>query len=139
MIMIAVDDCASEKMFVARWERNIHLHLRTMEYNTVELFLDGMEDYLKGPEYLASVSGEELMKKNGAKNEKLVPVETLDQEMISSMKHSKRAFGGNLISVNSYVCGAHCPMTVICCLMLYCAISQKQFSIAVYQFCLLAR
>lgn len=94
MIMIAVDDCASEKMFVARWERNIRLHLRTMEYDTVELFLDGMEDYLKGPEYLASVSGEELMKKNGAKNEKLVPVETLDQEMVSSMKHSKRAFGG---------------------------------------------
>ena len=68
MIMIAVDDCASEKMFVVRWERNIRLHLRTMEYDTVELFLDGMEDYLKGPEHLASVSGEELMKKNGAKN-----------------------------------------------------------------------
>ena len=34
------------------------------------------------------------MKKNGAKNEKLVPVETLDQEMVSSMKHSKRTFGG---------------------------------------------
>lgn len=94
MIMIAVDDCASEKMFVARWGRNIRLHLRTMEYDTVELFLDGMEDYLKGPEYLASVSGEELMKKNGAKNEKLAPVETFDQEVISSMKYSKRAFGG---------------------------------------------
>ena len=94
MVMIAMDDCASEKMFVARWERNIRLHMRTMEYNTVELFLDGMEDYLKGPEYLANVSGEELMKKNGAKNEKLVPVEGFDPEMISSMKHSKRAFGG---------------------------------------------
>ena len=94
MVMMAMDDCASEKMFVARWERNIRLHMRTLEYDTVELFLDGMEDYLKGPEYLASVSGEELMKKNGAKNEKLVPVETLDQEIISSMKHSKRAFGG---------------------------------------------
>ena len=94
MVMIAMDDCASEKMFVARWERNIRLHMRTMEYNTVELFLDGMEDYLKGPEYLANVSGEELMKKNGAKNEKLVPVEDFDPEMISSMKYSKRAFGG---------------------------------------------
>lgn len=94
MIMMAVDDCASEKLFVARWERNIHLHMRILEYNTVELFLDGMEDYLKGPEYLASASGEELMKKNGAKNEKLVPVEDLDPQMISSMKHSKRAFGG---------------------------------------------
>lgn len=94
MVMIAMDDCASEKMFLARWERNIHLHMRTMEYNTVELFLDGMEDYLKGPEYLASVSGEELMKKNGAKNEKLAPVESFDPEMIASMRHSKRAFGG---------------------------------------------
>ncbi|MFR7745896.1 MAG: hypothetical protein ACLU06_00460 [Eggerthellaceae bacterium] len=94
MIMIAMDDCASERMFVTRWERNIHLHMRTMEYDTVELFLDGMEDYLKGPDYLAWVSGEELMKKNGAKNEKLIPVEELDQDVISSMKHSKRAFGG---------------------------------------------
>lgn len=94
MVMIAMDDCASEKMFLERWKRNVRLHMRTMEYNTVELFLDGMEDYLKGPEYLASVSGEELMKKNGAKNEKLTPVETFDQKMISSMKHSKRAFGG---------------------------------------------
>lgn len=94
MVMMAMDDCASEKMFVARWGRNIRLHMRTLEYDTVELFLDGMEDYLKGPEYLASVSGEELMKKNGAKNEKLAPVETFNQEMISSMRHSKRAFGG---------------------------------------------
>ena len=94
MIMIAMDDCASEKMFVARWERNIRLHMRTMEYDTVELFLDGMEDYLKGPQYLAEVSGEELMKKNGAKNEKMAPIEDFDQKMIASMKHSKRAFGG---------------------------------------------
>ena len=94
MVMMAMDDCASEKMFVARWERNIRLHMRTLEYDTVELFLDGMEDYLKGPEYLASVSGEELMKKNGAKNEKLVPVGNVQSRMISSMRHSKRAFGG---------------------------------------------
>lgn len=94
MIMIAVDDCASESMFVRRWERNVHLHMRTMEYNTVELFLDGMEDYLKGPEYLAAVSGEELMKKNGAKNEKLVPVEELDQDMLKSLKIGERTLGG---------------------------------------------
>lgn len=94
MAMIAMDDCASERFFIDRWARNIRLHMRTMEYDTVELFLDGMEDYLKGPDYLATVSGEELMKKNGAKNEKLVPVEDLDQDMIASMKHSDRAFGG---------------------------------------------
>lgn len=77
LIMIAADDCASEKLFLSRMERNIRLHLRTMEYDTADLFLDGFEDYLKGPEYLAQVSGEDLMKKNGAKNEKLVPVEDL--------------------------------------------------------------
>lgn len=77
LIMIAADDCASESAFIARMERNIRLHLRTMEYDTADLFLDGFEDYLKGPDYLAHVSGEDLMKKNGAKNEKLVPVDEL--------------------------------------------------------------
>lgn len=86
LIMIAMDDCASEKLFVTRLGRNIRLHLRTMSYDTVELFLDGFEDYLKGPDYLAHVSGEKLMKTNGAKNEKLVPVGELDQDTIASLK-----------------------------------------------------
>lgn len=93
LIMIASDDCASEKWFISRLNRNIRLHMRTMEYGTVELFLDGLEDYLKGPDYLATVSGEQLMKENGAKNEKMVPVEELPAEY-QNLKVNPRALGG---------------------------------------------
>ncbi len=78
LVMIAMDDCASESMFLARMRRNIRLQLRVMDYNTADLFLDGFEDYLKGPEYLAKADGEMLMKKNGLKNTKLVPIDQLE-------------------------------------------------------------
>lgn len=94
LIMIAVDDCASERLFVERLGRNIRLRLRTMSYDAVELFLDGFEDYLKGPEYLAEVSGEELMRANGAKNEKFVPTEELDQDIVASLKVDPRILDG---------------------------------------------
>lgn len=94
MVMIALDDCASEKMFVRRWERKIHVYMRTMEYNTVELLIKGMEDYLKGPKFLMESDGALLMKENSAMNEKLRPVEELDQEMIASLKYNSRALGG---------------------------------------------
>lgn len=96
LIMIAVDDCASEKLFVTRLGRNVRLHLRTMSYDTVELFLDGFEDYLKGPDYLAHASGEALMKANGAKNEKLVGVEELDRDMMASLKIIPGSLDGTL-------------------------------------------
>lgn len=90
LIMVAVDGRASERLFMTRYWRDVRLKLRSMSYDAVELFLDGLEDYLKGPEYLAHVSGEELMKTNGAKNEKLVPVEELDQSIMSSLKFNPR-------------------------------------------------
>ena len=94
LIMIAMDDCASERVFLARLGRNVRFHLRTMSYETVELFLDGFEDYLKGPEYLARANGEELMKANGAKNEKLVPIEELDADLAAELKADERVFDG---------------------------------------------
>lgn len=92
LIMIAVDDCASESMFIARMERNVRLHLRTMAYETAELLLDGFEDYLKGPKFLENAIGEEIMKKNGAKNEKLIPIEQLNLD-INNMYISPKVLG----------------------------------------------
>ena len=89
LIMIAVDNCATDGLFMARLERNIRMYLRIMAYDTAELFLDGLEDYLKGPDYLAHVSGEKLMKENGARNEKLVPIEELG-ELGSSFTYNKK-------------------------------------------------
>lgn len=80
LTMMAVDNCASNALFMRRLERNLRMYLRIMAYDTADLFIDGFEDYLKGPDYLAHVSGEELMKANGARNEKLIPVEELGVE-----------------------------------------------------------
>ena len=82
LAMIALDDCASERMCVMRLERDIRLYLRCLYYNAADLLLDGLEDYLKGPEYLAQLDGAALMKKHGALNEKMVPVEELDQDVL---------------------------------------------------------
>ena len=83
MTMIAVDGCASEQKFVLRFKRSIRLALRDLDYVAAELTLDGFEDYLKGPEFLAHVDGSLLMKENGAKNEKLLPVDELDADVLA--------------------------------------------------------
>jgi hypothetical protein len=51
-----------------------------MAYDTADLYLDGLEDYLKGPEYFASLDGETVIKENGKKNEKLTLVDNLEEQ-----------------------------------------------------------
>lgn len=78
LVMIAVDECASERMFLARCERNVRIYLRTMNYDAADLLLDGWEDYLKGPSFLKESDGETIMREKGAKNERLVPIDEID-------------------------------------------------------------
>lgn len=93
LIMNALDDCCNEKLFMERFKRNLRLRLRVMDYSSVELMLDGLDDYMKGPEFIKTCSGEELMKSNGAKNEKFVPLEELDQNVVGNLKYNKRLLG----------------------------------------------
>lgn len=80
--MIALDDCASENYFILRLERDIRQRLRYLDYISAEFILDGFDDYLKGPEFLENLDGAALMKANGARNEKLVPIAELDQAIL---------------------------------------------------------
>lgn len=80
--MIALDDCASENYFILRLERDIRQRLRYLDYISAEFILDGFDDYLKGPEFLENLDGAALMKANGARNEKLVPIAELDQALL---------------------------------------------------------
>ena len=82
LAMIALHDCASEPAFILRIRRTVRQNLRDMDYAAAELTLDGLEDYLKGPEYLAEVDGSKLMKENGARNERLTPVAELDRDIM---------------------------------------------------------
>lgn len=97
LIMTAMTDCASQDVFMMRMERGLRLQLRVMAYDAAELLLDGIEDYLKGPEYFASLNGEEVMKRNGAKNEKMIPLEELDPE------YQNLAFNQRMLGDNSYI------------------------------------
>ena len=82
LTMIAVDDCSEERLFMARLRASIRKALRDMDYASAELFLYGLEDYLKGPEFLASADGSAIMKSNGAKNEKSSSVSDADQSLL---------------------------------------------------------
>ncbi|OUO87450.1 hypothetical protein B5F44_06570 [Gordonibacter urolithinfaciens] len=94
LIMIAVDGRSSERLFMLRLLRTFAIYLRSMNYESAELLLDGLEDYLKGPKFLEVVNGEELMKLNGAKNERLVPVDELDRSMLEGLDLESANLGG---------------------------------------------
>lgn len=80
--MIALDDCADEKMFVLRIQRGVRQKLRDMDYQAAEFILDGFEDYLRGPEYLQKLDGAATMIDKGKLNEKLIPVSEMDLELL---------------------------------------------------------
>lgn len=83
LAMIAMDDCAKEGWAIMRAKRNVRMNLRDYDYAAAELTLDGIDDYLKGPEYLENLDGSALMMSNGKRNEKLVPVEELGSDLLS--------------------------------------------------------
>lgn len=74
LIMNALHNIANEALFIQRISRMVRLYLRSMAYDTAELMVLGLEDYLKGPAWLAVQSGEAILKANSAAAEKLVPV-----------------------------------------------------------------
>lgn len=81
-IMTALHGCSSERMAVVRLWRNVRQNLRDMDYSAAELLLDGFEDYLKGPSFLEHANGAELMKSNGARNERQVPISDIDPSLL---------------------------------------------------------
>lgn len=92
LIMIAMTDCSSQDLFMLRMERALRLQLRVMSYDAADLILDGIADYLKGPDYFASLDGEEVIKRNAKKNEKLVPLDEL-AEPYRNVSYNKRLLG----------------------------------------------
>ncbi|MBR3226135.1 MAG: glycosyltransferase [Atopobiaceae bacterium] len=92
LIMAACDnlDKSIVRAFMMRFRRTFHIFLRSMNYDTCDLMLDGLADYLKGPSFIAEADGEKLLMKNGKKNEPLVDVEELDSQIIGAAKPDHR-------------------------------------------------
>ena len=93
LIMTAVDGKSSERLFMLRLRRTFDIYLRSMNYESAELLLDGLEDYLKGPDFIAQADGEAIMKHNSQKNERLTPIEEHDQELLASLNMNSVILG----------------------------------------------
>ncbi len=103
LISIAADDIASEKLFMARVDRDIRFNMRFMAYDTVELLLDAIEDYLKGPDFIKQPNGDVIMKEKGAKNEKMVDLSQMDVPGLEQVAE-KYAKGDNVGSLaNAFI------------------------------------
>jgi hypothetical protein len=74
LITQALDGIAAS---ISYFERIKHLYkeeIRKFNYAACEHLLDAIDDYLKGPEYIASLPHDYVVKVQAAKNEKLLPV-----------------------------------------------------------------
>ncbi|MCM1202932.1 MAG: glycosyltransferase [Bacteroidales bacterium] len=58
--------------FAERMKGFTRTELLRFNYDSAELILDAMDDYMKGPHFLDEPKGEDIIKEKGKKNEKLV-------------------------------------------------------------------
>lgn len=84
LVMAACDGFVNTELFMTRVWRNVMLRRRELEYGAAELLLQGVEDYLRGPEWLMEVDGSALMRKNAQLNDKFVPLSEVDPELLDS-------------------------------------------------------
>ena len=61
---------------------NVQLDFKHFNYEGVELALDALDDFMRGPEWLMSVNPEDLLRKHSVKNDKLVPIDQIDDERV---------------------------------------------------------
>lgn len=84
LAMIAMTGAASEFLTLVRLRRSIRLQLRDLDYISAERYLDGLEDYLKGPEFLAHLDGSKVMQEKGKLNEKYQNVAEMDRSLLAA-------------------------------------------------------
>lgn len=96
LVMAACDDLPASvtTAFMLRFDRTFHIYLRAMAYDTCELMLRGLADYLRGPMFLASADGQAIMAENAKLNERLEDVESLDRDIVDRATPDPAYLGG---------------------------------------------
>ena len=84
--------CKDIDYFDKKVEKNFKRDLKKFNYDSAELILDGLEDYLKGPKFIEANCCEKILKEKIKKNDKLVPLEQLgvDDLDLDEVKKSKK-------------------------------------------------
>ena len=73
-ITMSVSSEMSLMPHMLRAVRTILLFIRSLDYTTAEQILSGLEDFMKGPDFIREPRGEEILRANNSKCEKLVPM-----------------------------------------------------------------
>lgn len=81
LVIQAMSGVASNIDFVERIDGFFRTNIMRLAYNNCELLLDAIEDYLNGPDFLMTPQGERIMKEKGAKNERMINVSALIDEV----------------------------------------------------------
>ncbi len=85
-IVQALHGASDERMQQLQFWRMFRYYLRTMDYAAADLWLDGLEDYLKGPEFLMQVNAIATVKANSAKAEQFKPIGDLDPDIMGKLE-----------------------------------------------------
>ncbi len=80
LIIQAASGICSDVDFIKRLKPMFWKELTRFAYNNAEQITDSIEDFMRGPEFLKSANGEEIMKAHAAKNDKLLPIEEFPPE-----------------------------------------------------------
>lgn len=72
LVIQAISGILKDKDFIKRIDGFFVSNLRRLAYNSCELLLDAVEDYLNGPEFLMTPQGERILREKTAKNEQMV-------------------------------------------------------------------
>ncbi|MCL2470343.1 MAG: hypothetical protein FWF25_01180 [Propionibacteriaceae bacterium] len=93
LIAQAISSIVPQVDYVKRIERLFREEIRKFNYQAAEHLLDALEDYLKGPEYYVNLDGEQVIKAQSARNEKLYPYDTLGYPLDESRVYEYAALG----------------------------------------------
>ena len=115
LITLASTSAKMQDEFLERYWNYVRLSLKKFDYAGAELLLDALEDYMRGPDFIRHTSGESIIKRNGGKNEVLVPLKEiegvnlnefcLDPEIVFDEEEPPRGFMERVLDYTSF--GGH--------------------------------
>lgn len=73
-IIQAASGICPEVNFLERIKPMFWLEITRFAYSNAEQLIDSIDDFLKGPDYILNLNGEQSLKEHNQKNDKLVPI-----------------------------------------------------------------
>ena len=80
LIIQAASGICKDVDFIKRMKNLFWKELTRFAYNNSEQIIDAVDDFMKGPDFLKQLSGEQCLKEHSAKNEKFLPIAELPSE-----------------------------------------------------------